>query len=654
MPVQANENICQIGCSLATGKQEPRTSVQTPADCDKSTKRSTINIFQANMSGLQNKTTELTKVLHDNQVHIALLQETILPDREISIPKEFVSYKCECDNCQGIMTLIRTDVQATVRNTPIEDVDIQEIEVWMGNEKFKVYNFYCPPGSKTEIALQDVIFKKTIVAGDFNAHLPFLGYSSYNMRGHNIEDLTNSTNLCLMQNSESKPTFFHRRHLTTSKPDLTLLSSDIADSATVTVLDGIGSDHQPILTNISRKFQGKPKNKRTSHWNFKKAKWNLYKEETDKDFGLLTPDKPLDEAYKEICSTILKGAKNNIPKGNQKKYKPFWNKELEVAVKERRRLRKTAQKEPTPENKKEYNKATGKVRFLTRKFKREGWRASCARLDLNKDSRKAWTLLNSLSGNSKRVNPQPLESNGKQYTNPTAKANIFNKAFSKINKATRRKNLDKAMWKLFKQKKKSPTAVIQAFEQDFSEVELSAALKKLKPRKAPGQDNIKNEMIVNLGSKGKLYLLDFINRTWRESALPAAWRTATINPILKKGKKAGEPRNYRPISLTSSIGKLAERMVNYRLYWWLEKNGILNNSQAGFRRGSRTEDQLFRLTQSVIDGFQEKKDTAAVFIDLQQAYDKIWRKGLLIKMQKLGINGKMLNWVHAFLSNRAI
>ena len=161
-------------------------------------------------------------------------------------------------------------------------------------------------------------------------------------------------------------------------------------------------------------------------------------------------------------------------------------------------------------------------------------------------------------------------------------------------------------------------------------------------------------MIVNLGSKGKLYLLDFINRTWRESALPAAWRTATINPILKKGKKAGEPRNYRPISLTSSIGKLAERMVNYRLYWWLEKNGILNNSQAGFRRGSRTEDQLFRLTQSVIDGFQEKKDTAAVFIDLQQAYDKIWRKGLLIKMQKLGIDGKMLNWVQAFLSNRTI
>ena len=95
-------------------------------------------------------------------------------------------------------------------------------------------------------------------------------------------------------------------------------------------------------------------------------------------------------------------------------------------------------------------------------------------------------------------------------------------------------------------------------------------------------------------------------------------------------------------------------MVNYRLYWWLENNKILNHTQAGFRRGCRTEDQLFRITQTVIDGFQEKKDTAAIFIDLQQAYDKVWRKGLLMKMQKIGVDGKMLDWIQAFLTNRTI
>ena len=652
MKVHTNKQASQIGCRL--DKQEPRIPVQPSAGYDKFAKRKTLKIIQVNMQGLQNKTTELSKILHDNEIDIALLQETILPERDISLPKGYFPYKCSCENCQGIMTLIRTDVQATVKNNPIEDIDIQEITIWSDFGKFYVYNFYCPPPSKHEIPIQQVLFKKTIVAGDFNAHLPSLGYSAYNPRGHNIEDIVNSSNLCLSQNSSSKPTLFHRGHGTTSKPDLTLISSDIFQLANVTVLDDIGSDHAPILITIAGQPGGKPKEPRRSYWNFGKAKWNQYKADTDSVFENLPTEKPLEETYEEICTSILKCAKKNIPQGNQRKFKPFWNRELEAAVKERRRLRKVAQKEPSRDNKTAYNKATGKVRHLTRLFKRENWRSTCGRLDLNKDSKKAWTLLNSLNGSTKRPNPQPLEKEGKQITSPKAKANIFNKAFSKINRATRRTNLDKALWKLFKKKSKSPTAVLQNFEQDFTESEFAAALKKLKTRKAPGLDKVKNEMLINLGPKAKAYLLQFINRTWRDSELPAAWRTAVVTPILKKGKKAGEPKNYRPISLTSSIGKLAERMVNYRLYWYLEKFGFLDNSQAGFRRGSRTEDQLYRLTQEVIDGFQAKKDTAAIFIDLQQAYDRIWRKGLLIKMQKLGINGKMIKWVEAFLTNRTI
>ena len=95
-------------------------------------------------------------------------------------------------------------------------------------------------------------------------------------------------------------------------------------------------------------------------------------------------------------------------------------------------------------------------------------------------------------------------------------------------------------------------------------------------------------------------------------------------------------------------------MVNYRLYHWLEKHKIIDNSQAGFRKGCRTEDQLFRFAQSTIDGFQRGQHTTAVFIDLQQAYDRVWRKGLLMKMDKIGVHGKMLQWIQAFLTNRTI
>ena len=127
-----------------------------------------------------------------------------------------------------------------------------------------------------------------------------------------------------------------------------------------------------------------------------------------------------------------------------------------------------------------------------------------------------------------------------------------------------------------------------------------------------------------------------------------------MTPILKKGKPADKPHSYRPISLTSCLGKVAERMINSRLYHWLEKNKILNNAQAGFRKSSRTEDQLFRFVQSTMDGFQQGKHTSAVFIDLQQAYDRVWRKGILMKMVNIGIHGTMLQWIHVFLSNRTI
>ena len=183
---------------------------------------------------------------------------------------------------------------------------------------------------------------------------------------------------------------------------------------------------------------------------------------------------------------------------------------------------------------------------------------------------------------------------------------------------------------------------------------MKTEIKKLKPRKSPGPDGVTNEMISNLGTKSLQTVLGFINRTWKDGVLPKGWREAHIKPILKKGKPPQEPKSYRPISLTSCIGKLAERMVNTRLYWWLEKVGILDDHQAGFRKGCRTDDQLFRFVQDTIDGFQKERHTTAIFIDLQQAYDRVWRQGLFMKMSNLGIHGKMYSWIKGFLQNRTI
>ena len=43
-----------------------------------------------------------------------------------------------------------------------------------------------------------------------------------------------------------------------------------------------------------------------------------------------------------------------------------------------------------------------------------------------------------------------------------------------------------------------------------------------------------------------------------------------------------------------------------------------------------------------------------MFVDLQQAYDRVWRKGLLMKLNDIGIHGKMYNWIKFFLTDRTI
>jgi hypothetical protein len=108
-------------------------------------------------------------------------------------------------------------------------------------------------------------------------------------------------------------------------------------------------------------------------------------------------------------------------------------------------------------------------------------------------------------------------------------------------------------------------------------------------------------MLVNLSDFELSTILKFINKTWSEGKIHTEWRKANIIPILKKGKQPNDVSSYRPISLTSNLGKAAERMINERLYWWLENTKSLNSNQSDFRRNKETTDQLIRFTQEIGD-----------------------------------------------------
>ena len=68
--------------------------------------------------------------------------------------------------------------------------------------------------------------------------------------------------------------------------------------------------------------------------------------------------------------------------------------------------------------------------------------------------------------------------------------------------------------------------------------------------------------------------------------------------------------------------------------WHLEYNNLLPKEQAGFRRNHSTEDQATYIAQNIEDGFQAKKQTITVWIDMEKAFDKVWKDGLRLKLKK--------------------
>jgi hypothetical protein len=96
-----------------------------------------------------------------------------------------------------------------------------------------------------------------------------------------------------------------------------------------------------------------------------------------------------------------------------------------------------------------------------------------------------------------------------------------------------------------------------------------------------------------------------------------------------------------------------EKIVYARLYAYSEHKNIIDEEQEGFRKYHSTTQALLRLVQNIFDGFNEKQHTLAVFLDLEKAFNSVWRDGLLVKLQRLGIRGKMWQWLSNFLTGRS-
>ena len=170
---------------------------------------------------------------------------------------------------------------------------------------------------------------------------------------------------------------------------------------------------------------------------------------------------------------------------------------------------------------------------------------------------------------------------------------------------------------------------------------------------ATGLDRVHYQLLTHLPNSALSVLLKVYNHVWESGCFPPSWRKAVVIPIPKPGKDHLDPSNFRPIALTSRLCKMMERMINARLMWSLESQGLLSEKQCSFRKNRCTLDHLVRFETFIRNAFIKKEHVLTIFFDPEKAYDTTWKHGLLADLWDLGFRGHLPRFIQSFLSERS-
>ena len=188
-------------------------------------------------------------------------------------------------------------------------------------------------------------------------------------------------------------------------------------------------------------------------------------------------------------------------------------------------------------------------------------------------------------------------------------------------------------------------------DMDVTEQDVIKAIEDMQSSSAPGPDKFPSILLKEC----KEILAPPIALLWQTSLehgeIADMFKEQSITPIYKKGSKS-VPANYRPVSLTSHLIKLFERIIRKKMVAFIEQNDLLSPNQHGFRSGRNCLTQLLHHIDEIMCDLDSDDNADVLYLDFSKAFDKVDHNILLRKLQSYGIKGKLYNWISAFLTGR--
>ena len=192
---------------------------------------------------------------------------------------------------------------------------------------------------------------------------------------------------------------------------------------------------------------------------------------------------------------------------------------------------------------------------------------------------------------------------------------------------------------LYEDKKRGTLPIIKrnGYAQDIAESEVKTAMKKMKPGKAVGNDQIVYEMIEAVATFGISKVTELANIIYNSGEVP---KQMLQSVFIALPKKAGtiECDNYRLISLMSHITKIVLRILMNRNKRRI--NEAISDVQFGYKSGKGTRNAVLCLRMIMEKAIEKQKDLYICFIDYVKAFDRVKHQELIKVCEQIGIDEK--------------
>ena len=506
-----------------------------------------------------------------------------------------------------------------------------------------------------------------ILTGDFNSRHQSWGDSINNYYGKMLAESLDNTSFSIC--TSQTPTFLCTNG--SSHIDLNIISNNLADSIhscrtddEVELFSGAPTrGHLPLITELITRdrSQNTPVIEKLDISKMKWEDWtSTIEDEIEEKHEILNSTENPYTLWNQLNHIITKATDSY---GSYKKScqhsKPYWTDSLSVLSENLRTVRKRYIKRNTDRNLKALNEA--REAFDTeRKSACQDFLIEKAKKLNSAQSRQFWKDFNKIfkPKSVQKIDPL-LNENQELLTDPKDMDNCLFSVFFE-GKHLLNGDFDDVFYQevndLYEQviNEEPEDENTQNTQQLDGSITKEEVLKAMKCHgKSVDNTNFHPIMFKHLGDKAATMLVKLFNLCL--STQQWVWEGAEVIFLKKEGKDSyAKPGSYRPICITAYIGKLLESVIARRIEAMLIRRNLTDPEQEGFSAHKNAIRYLSRLHLGIEADKEKNLTVLCLFVDFEKAFDSVWKKGLILKLNKLGIQGKILHLIKNFLFTRKV